>query len=142
MSRLLFDAFDSVVLVPAQVVPHYTRAVDNEGNARFKEVEMSQKIQRRQGDRLPQIQAVAWRIGGLIDLTQFTSIRFHMVSGTTVKEGPATGDASGNLTYDIAAGDTDVAGTYSAVFIATDPTGKVETFPNGENLIVEVVASI
>lgn len=103
---------------------------------------MANTICRRQGDRLPAIRAVAFNASGLIDLTAFTSITFRMVFGATVVTGTASGDAQGNLTYQLGASDTAVPGTYAAYFIGTDPTGKVETFPSGDNLTVIVVPTI
>ena len=97
----------------------------------------------RQGDLLPALVAQATTETGVVDLTQFVGgITFRMVCGSTVVTGPATGDASGNLTYNWNSGDTNVAGTYSAVFIGTDGTGKTETFPTGSNLTVIVVPRI
>ncbi len=103
---------------------------------------MASTIYRRQGDRLPAIKAQAFTATNNVDLTQFASITFRMVCGATVVTGPASGDANGNLTYNLGASDTAVPGTYSAYFIATDGTGKVETLPTGENLTVVIVPTI
>lgn len=96
----------------------------------------------RQGTRLPSLQAVAYTKTGNVDLTQFASITFRMVSGSTVVTGPASGDAQGNLTYQWGASDLAVVGTYTAYFIATDGLGKTETFPTDQNLVIEVVPTI
>lgn len=147
MSRLLFWSFESTGGVPATPLPSKLREIRDEVYAVFDEDDgatdwRSHMITRRQGDQLPAIRAVAYSETGLIDFTQFTSIAFRMVSGGTVVTGQALGDQNGNLTYTPASSDFSVPGTYSAVFIATDPTGKKETFPMGSNLTVMVVPSI
>ena len=104
---------------------------------------MTQTIKRRQGDDLPPIRAIAYRVnGGPVDLTKFTSVTFKMVCGATIKSGPATGDAYGTLTYELAAGDTDTPGTYDACFKAVNDSGKEETFPAGRNLTVVIVPAL
>ena len=103
---------------------------------------MASIIYRRQGDRLPAIKAQAFTETGAVDLTTFASITFRMVCGSTVVTGTASGDASGNLTYNLGASDTAVAGTYNAYFIGTDGLGNKETFPTGENLTVVVVPTV
>lgn len=103
---------------------------------------MTAQVSRRQNDTLPALRAQAFTASGFVDLTKFSSIAFRMVSGSTVVHGTASGDASGNLTYEFAAGDTAVIGTYSACFVATDPAGKVETFPTSNNLSVVIVPAI
>lgn len=96
----------------------------------------------RQGDRLPTLRAVAFTATGVVDFTQFVSISFRMVNGETVVTGPASGDASGNLSYAWASGDTDVPGTYAAVFIAVDGTGRQETFPTDSNIEIVIIPAI
>lgn len=96
----------------------------------------------RQGDRLPPVTASAFTAAGFIDFTAFSSITFRMVSGSTVVTGTATGDAHGNLSYAWQAGDTNVPGTYEAVFIATDDSGKLQTFPTDTNLTIVVTPDI
>ena len=96
----------------------------------------------RQNDRLPAVQAKAFTATGVVDLTAFASIAFRMVSGSTVVTGVATGDALGNLSYAWGVGDLAVIGKYAAVFQATDGSGRVQTFPTGTNLIIEVIAAI
>lgn len=99
-------------------------------------------ITRRQGDRLPAIEAVVFDEGQRVDLTAFETIVFRMVSGETEIEGSATGDVNGNLRYELADGDTDTPGTYTAVFVATDSDDRVQTFPTGSNLTVVVIAGL
>jgi uncharacterized protein YfaS (alpha-2-macroglobulin family) len=65
-----------------------------------------------------------------------------MTKGATVVTGSATGDASGNMTYQWATTDLDVVGTYSARFKATDGSGKTESFPRGYNLTIIVEPDI
>lgn len=97
----------------------------------------------RQGDLLPILRARAFDADAFLNLPSlFTSIVFRMVSGSTVIEGPATGDASGNLTYTWQAGDTDVPGTYSAVFVGTTAGGKTQTLPSDTNLQVVITPAI
>lgn len=96
----------------------------------------------RQHDTLPALQARAFTDGAFVDLTQFATIVMRMVSGATVVTGSATGDALGNLSYAWQAGDTDVVGTYAVVFVGTTAGGRVQTFPTGTNLTIEVVAAI
>lgn len=147
MSRLLFWSFESTGGVPATPLPSKLREVHDETFAVFVEDDgttdwRSHMITRRQGDSLPAIRSVAYTEGGLIDFTQFTSVAFRMVSGATVVTGVALGDQNGNLTYTPALNDFSVPGTYDAVFVGTDPTGKKETFPMGSNLKVVVFPSI
>lgn len=99
----------------------------------------------RQNDRLPAMTAVAYTATAKVDFTAFASIVFRMVkSDGTVKvnNAAATGDAQGNLTYSWGASDTDTAGDYSCVFIATDGSGRKQTFPTGTNLSLTIVPAI
>lgn len=147
MSRLLFLNFESSGGVAANPFPNRLREVRDEKLVVFDEggcplTWRSHVIKRRQGDALPAIRAIAYTELGLVDLTQFASIAFRMVSGNVVVQGTATGDASGNLSYTPAPTDFSVAGVYNACFVATDGLGNKETFPSGDNLQVTVVASI
>jgi len=99
-------------------------------------------IQFRQNDRLPALEVRAFTASGNVDLTAYASIAFRMVSGSTVVTGVATGDVNGLLTYAWGSGDLAVVGVYDAVFLATDGTGRVQTFPTGTNLKIEVIAAI
>lgn len=76
-------------------------------------------IKVRAGELLPNAEAVAKARGAPFDLTQFTSIEFRMRdrSGNLIASGPAVGTTDGRLVYEWQPGDTDVAGTYRAVFV-------------------------
>lgn len=92
-----------------------------------------------QGDLLPPIQAIAFNENERIDCTAFETITFRMWSGSTVKEGAATGDADGNLQYELADGDTGTVGEYEAVFIGVDSEGRTQTIPTPNRLTVVIV---
>ena len=102
----------------------------------------------RQGSLLPVLPTTGTRAGGVVDFTTFTGgLTFKMVchhrdGTTTTITGPATGDNAGNLSYVWQTGDTDVAGTYEAVFEGIDGAGKPETFPTKYNLVVVVFPAI
>jgi hypothetical protein len=103
---------------------------------------MTDELTIRQGDTSRPVRARAFDADGFIDLTVFTGgIVFRMTGAATV-QGAATGDADGNLSYTFAAGETDTVGEYEAVFVATDGSGKVQTFPQATNLRVTIVAAI
>lgn len=120
------------VVIPARE----SAAVFREGDAKMGTTKVV-----RQGDRLPPLQALAFTADERVDLTAFESISFRMWLGETVIEGTATGNADGELEYEWQANDTAIAGTYEAVFIATDGAGRTQTFPSGENLRVIVKAA-
>jgi hypothetical protein len=94
----------------------------------------------RQGDTATPLTAKAFDADGYTDLTAFASIAFRMVGPDTIT-GAATGDALGNLSYAWASGDTDTVGEYDAVWVCTDGSGKTQTFPQGTNLTVTIVAT-
>ncbi|HET9893218.1 MAG TPA: hypothetical protein VFQ42_22260 [Mycobacterium sp.] len=97
----------------------------------------------RQGDLLPALTAVAFKLSGAVDFTAYTGgITFRMVKGSTVITGTATGDALGNLTYQWQSGDTAIAGTYAATFHGVDGGGRPQTFPTDRNLTVVIVPAI
>ena len=102
----------------------------------------------RQGARLPALKGVAivpepspGLPPSFVDLTQFVSITFRMVCGTSVVTGVASGDVNGNLTYNWGASDTAVVGKYAAYFIGTDTNGKIAYFPSDQDLVVDVFAA-
>jgi hypothetical protein len=101
---------------------------------------MSQTKYVRQGDRLPPLQVIAFDQNERLDLTAFEEITFRMVSGATEVEGIATGTAEGLLEYEWADGDTDVIGTYDAVFVGIDAGGREQTIPTPDNLKVVIIA--
>lgn len=85
----------------------------------------------RQGMTHRPLQVKAYRASGRVNFTtEFSSITFKMVNGSTIITGSATGDALGILTYQWAANDLNVAGTYAGYFIATDGAARKETFPD------------
>lgn len=94
-----------------------------------------------QGDTATPIQARAFTADDFVDLTAFASVAFRMVGPVTIT-GAATGDALGNLSYTWAAGNTATVGEYQAVWIATDGSGKTQTFPQGASLTVTIVAAV
>ncbi len=95
----------------------------------------------RQGQLHRPLRAVAFTETALVNFpSEFPGgVTFHMVSGSTVIDGTADGDASGNLTYQWQTGDLDVLGTYEGYFIGTDGSGKTQTFPDTINLVIVVV---
>lgn len=125
------ESIDELVVVALEAEAVF---VEGEGKMRT--------ITRRQGDMLPPIQAIAFDDGARADLTQFETITFRMVAGETEIEGAATGDSNGVFTYDLADGDTDTPGTYSAVFECVTADGKTQTFPTASNLTVVVIAGL
>lgn len=103
---------------------------------------MTDHIPLRQFDLSRPIRALAFDDAQRIDLTVFTGgITFKMV-GPVTRSGAATGDAIGNLTYVLQAGDTDVVGEYVATFRGVDGSGKPQTFPQGTNLRITVVKAL
>jgi len=98
----------------------------------------------RAGDRLPSLEVKAFTRDGFINfpVTFPGGVTFRMVGGGRVVTGTASGDALGTIVYNWAAGDLSVAGTYAAVFIATDGAGRTATFPTGTNLELVVVPMI
>lgn len=103
--------------------------------------QLSDRITITAGDEATPLRARAFTSEGYVDLTVFASVAFRMVGPVTVT-GAATGDASGNLSYTWGAGDTATPGEYQAVWRCTDGSGKVQTFPQGASLTVEIVAAI
>lgn len=97
----------------------------------------------REGTRLPSLQALAFTAAGVVDFPSLFpgGVTFRMVGGGRTVTGAASGDAAGVLIYNWAVGDL-VAGTYTAVFIATDGSGRTAAFPTGTNLELVVVPMI
>lgn len=103
---------------------------------------MSDLMRIRQGNTHKPVEAIAFTGAGFVDLTVFTGgITFKMTGPATV-QGAAAGDAQGNLVYWFAAGQTDVIGVYAATFTGLDASGKPQTFPEGTNLTIEIVAAL
>lgn len=96
------------------------------------------------GDTHPPITATLTDSAGAVDLTTADSVRFVMKSGATVVEGACTvtNAVAGEVEYDWAAGDTDVAGTYEVEFEVTWNVGEIETFPNDGYKEIELLADL
>ena len=98
----------------------------------------------KEGDTSPSIQITAQDSdGNAVDCTGATG-RFHMTRFDAVAtkiDAAATlvTAASGVWRYDWAVGDTDAPGVYEAELEVTYADATVETFPNGEQTIVNVV---
>jgi hypothetical protein len=90
-----------------------------------------------QGDLEP---AIALTLTGITDLTQATSVSFHMVQVDGTKRVTGTALVSDPTTTDVAyvwqPGDTDTPGVYRAVFKVIYPTASPETFPSDDVLYV------
>lgn len=107
---------------------------------------MAQPIYIKKGDRLPALVATLRAAGSAVNLTG-GSVKFIMrsVNGGTPKINAAatlTTPASGIVTYDWAAADTDTPGKYHAEFQYTTAGGLKQTFPNNEHLVVLVTDDI
>ena len=103
---------------------------------------MSDEITIRQNDLSRPVLAKAFDASGFINLTLFSGgITFRMVGPVTV-QGAATGDALGNLSYTFTAGQTATVGEYVATFTGIDGSGHPQTFPQGTNLRVTIIAAL
>jgi hypothetical protein len=98
----------------------------------------------RQNDHLPVFRVKAFTEDAPIDFpTQFPGgVIFKMVGQSLTIQGTATGDAQGNLAYQWTGDDTDVIGAYEAAFVATDGSGRTQTFPSEANLKIEIIKAI
>ena len=84
--------------------------------------------------------------GNAVDISS-AAVRFHMtpLGGTTPKIDAAAilvDGPTGAVRYDWAAGDTDTEGAFVAEFEVTYASGAIETFPNSEQLRIDVVADL
>ncbi len=97
----------------------------------------------RQNMQSPALEVRVFTSKAFVDFTGWTALAFRMVGEGIVVTGSASGDASGTLIYDWAAGDLAVPGNYEAVFTGIDPAGRRATFPTGpENIDIVVVPDI
>lgn len=101
----------------------------------------------KEGDLLPELNAVLKDRNGVVDLTGAT-LRFHMrvpgSSGTGKVEAAATvvTAATGAVKYVWAGTDTDTAGEYYGEFQVTWGDTRKETFPNNGQLLIVVTADL
>lgn len=96
----------------------------------------------KQNDTSPSLQATLKDASGTaISLTGAT-VRFHLKSLDGVVKVDAamtvTDADNGVIQYDWDAGDTDTAGSYYAEFEVTYNDGSIETFPNNQNLAIQI----
>jgi hypothetical protein len=101
----------------------------------------------KQHDTRPKIQ-VALAIGGAeADLTTATSVTFIMApaaGGAATVDAAATilDAATGSVSYDWAAGDTDDVGSFDAEFEVVWSDGTKQTFPTATYISIEIVADL
>jgi hypothetical protein len=103
-----------------------------------------------QGDRRPPLVRTLTDVDGVpVDLTAATSVRFHMwrasSSRALVIDAVATKDPDqvtnpGKVSYSWVAGDTGAAGTYLAEWEVTWSAGITETYPNHDDMVIEIKA--
>lgn len=101
----------------------------------------------KKGDTSPAIEATLEDSkGDAIDLSSSgkdaSSVDFHMVDSAdnTIVDSSATfvDKANGKVSYSWSSGDTDEAGLFEAEWEVTYNDGTIETFPNFENLVVNI----
>lgn len=106
----------------------------------------------KQGDLLPELQAVLSDAAGPVDLSAASGVRFRMraarasadlidADATIDQAGDGSDGSKGKVRYTWAAGDTATPGTYRAEFVATF-TGKELTFPNGTSVFITVTPGL
>lgn len=94
-----------------------------------------------QGDLLPAIEAVAFKVSGPVDFTSYTGgVTFRMLKGSTVviASGVVTSDDLGNLSYQWQSGETAVSGTYSGRFHGIDGAGRRQSFPTVGSITIVI----
>ena len=101
----------------------------------------------RQGDTVPIIVATLQDANGVVDLTNATSVAFHMANpGTARVKTLGTCDIidlrEGKVSYAWTATDTDTAGLWSGEFKVTWGDGTIERFPNDHNIVIQILTSL
>lgn len=96
----------------------------------------------KRGDTSPALMAALQDdAGAAVDITG-ASVRFHMKAiGGAVKVDAAAvivDPVAGEVQYSWAPEDTDTAGRFSAEIEVTYTDATVETFPNGENILIVI----
>jgi len=99
-----------------------------------------EKFTIKRGDTSPSIAFDLMSGGAAVDLTG-AAVKFIMANkinaAATIEDAVA-----GTVRYDWQAGDTAVTGAFKAEFEVTFPGGLVETFPNAEYILVEILADL
>ena len=100
----------------------------------------------KQNDTAPSLSVTLAQDGVAVDLTD-AAISFHMrddASGEALVNGTAvvTGATLGTVRYDWLASDTALAGCFPAEFEVTLSDGKVESFPNDNNLTIIITEDL
>lgn len=100
-------------------------------------------------DRLPALQATLTDGNGApVDLTTSTGVTFNMknsAAALTINNGTCSyvgAQTTGQVSYAWAGGDTATPGTYMGEFVVTWPGGLQERFPNGDNIVVIILANL
>lgn len=104
---------------------------------------MSEKFTIKRGDTSP---TLVYTLSPAVSLVG-ASVVFNMqpISGaTTIARASATIDDTtvGIVSYDFTALQTASAGTYHAEFEVTFADGSIETYPNGDNLVVSIIPDL
>lgn len=101
----------------------------------------------KKNDTTPQVvMSLMEEDGSDIDLTGAT-VRFHMTPyGSSTEKVDTTASIlnaeKGIVQYTWIAGDTDTTGWYRAEFEVTYGTGEVESFPNSQDLVIQIVDEV
>ena len=100
----------------------------------------------KQNDTAPSLSVTLAQDGVVVDLTGAT-VLFYMkdeVNNVLLADGTAvvTGATLGTVRYDWLASDTALAGCFPAEFEVTLSDGKVESFPNDNNLTIIITEDL